>query len=426
MAVVIKKVLRKSPLYSFVSAGDSILKINGNAITDIFDYDFYLSDEEENTFEVLTKDGVKKATFGPMKDAYLEFDSYLMDKEHSCKNKCIFCFIDQLPKGLRPSLYFKDDDARLSFLFGNYITLTNLKDEDIERIGKMHISPVNISVHTTNPELRVQIMKNKSAGEVLRFIPKLHSMGIKMNCQIVLCRGINDGEELKRTIEDLSRYFPMIESISAVPAGLTRHRDGLPKLSLYDKESSAEVIDIIEEYGNKFKKEFGDRLCYPSDEFFIKAERPIPDYDYYEQFYQLENGVGMVRLFSDELDEEIEKAKKIRYKKGVLVTGKLFYTILKEKIDKINRKFASNLEVLEIRNDFFGENITVTGLICGCDIIAQTEKGKTPVFIPDAMLKADEDVFLDDVTLKDLRKKLGRKIIKTGCSGKRIAETLFR
>lgn len=426
MAVVIKKVPRKSPLYKFVSAGDSILRINGNTITDIFDYDFYLSDEEDNIIEVLTKHGVKTESFGPITDAFLEFDSFLMDKERSCKNKCIFCFIDQLPKGLRPSLYFKDDDTRLSFLFGNYITLTNLKDEDIERIGKMHISPINISVHTTNPELRVKMMNNKSAGEVLRFIPKLYSMGIKMNCQIVLCRGINDGIELRRTIEDLSKYFPMIESISAVPAGLTKHREGLFPLTLYDKKSAEKVIDIIEEYGNRFKQDLGDRLCYPSDEFFIKAERPIPDYDYYEQFYQLENGVGMVRLFSDELDEELEKAKKLRYKKGVLVTGKLFYPILKEKIEKINKKFGGALEVKEIRNDFFGENIAVTGLICGCDIIAQVEKGKTPIFIPDAMLKADEEVFLDDVTLKELRKKLGRKIIKTGCSGKMIAETLFR
>ena len=428
MAVVIKKVLHKSPLRRFASAGDSLVSIGGNEINDIFDYNFYLSDENENEIEILTKNGKLQKTFPPMEDAFLEFETYLMDKEHSCKNKCIFCFIDQMPKGMRESLYFKDDDSRLSFLFGNYITLTNLTEKDIERIGKMHISPVNISVHTTNPELRVMMMKNKHAGEALRFIPKLSEMGIKMNCQIVLCRGINDGDELRRSIEDLSKYFDSIESISVVPAGLTRHREGLYPLELYDKESADEVIKIIWEYSDRFLNEFGRRVVFPSDEFFITAGRSIPDCSYYEDFYQLENGVGMVRLFVDEMEDAIRSAKGVCYKKGTLITGRLFYPFLKEKIKEINSRFGSGFEVRAIRNDFFGETITVTGLVCGCDILSQLKNipKNGPLFVPDSMLMKNEKVFLDDLTIKRLSKELKRKVIITSAGGRTLAEKLLR
>lgn len=428
MAAVISEIKRNSPFKKEVSVGDSLLKINGNKITDVFDYNFYLSEEEDNTFEFLTKDGIKKLVLPAWSSAGLEFGSYLMDKEHSCKNKCIFCFIDQLPKGLRPSLYFKDDDSRLSFLFGNYITLTNLKEEDIRRIGKMRISPVNISVHTTEEDLRVRMMKNKRAGEVLKYIPMLYEMGIKMNCQIVLCKNVNDGEPLKRTIEDLSKYFPVIESVSVVPAGLTKHRKGLYPLESFNKEDCEAVIDTIESYHKDFLSRFGERMVYPSDEFFISASREIPKSDYYGSFYQLENGVGMVRLFEDEFLSVFEDAKKVRVKKGILVTGRLFYPFAKKLIDKVNSQFKSELDVVSIRNDFLGEKITVAGLISGGDIINQLKdrKGKEPIIISECMLKKDSDIFLDDITLKDIKKALGRKVITVPAGGDGTARALLK
>lgn len=428
MAAVIKKVDRSSPFRKAISSGDSLLKINGNLITDVFDYNFYLSEEEENTFLFLTKKGEVSLSLKAGKDAGLEFDTYLMDKEHSCKNKCIFCFIDQLPKGLRKSLYFKDDDSRLSFLFGNYITLTNLKEEDVRRIGKMHISPINISVHTTDPALRVEMMKNKNAGEALNFIPMFYKQGTYMNCQIVLCRGINDGEHLKKTIRDLSEYFPTIESISVVPAGLTKYREGLFPLTPYDKKSAEEIIDIIDSFGDEFLKKFGERMVYPSDELFITAEREIPEMDYYGSFHQLENGVGMVRLFTEEFENILKISKKIRIKNGIFITGTLFYPFLKELFAKVNEKYGSKLKVIPIRNEFLGETITVSGLLTGTDIINQLSslKGKEPIILPNCMLKQGEDIFLDDTSVKDISRTLKRKVIVINSDGSAVAKAILK
>jgi putative radical SAM enzyme (TIGR03279 family) len=428
MAAVIKKVDRSSPFRKEISSGDSLLKINDNLITDVFDYNFYLSEEEENTFLFLTKKGEVSLSLKAGKDAGLEFDTYLMDKEHSCKNKCIFCFIDQLPKGLRKSLYFKDDDSRLSFLFGNYITLTNLKEEDVRRIGKMHISPINISVHTTDPALRVEMMKNKNAGEALNFIPMFYKQGTYMNCQIVLCRGINDGEHLKKTIRDLSEYFPTIESISVVPAGLTKYREGLFPLTPYDKKSAGEIIDIVEGFGDEFLKKFGERMVYPSDELFITAEREIPTTDYYGSFHQLENGVGMVRLFTEEFETILKNSKKIRIKNAIFITGTLFYPFLKTLLDKVNERFGSSLKAVPIKNEFLGESITVAGLLAGQDIIKQLShlSGKEPIVLTNCMLKQDEDIFLDDVSLKELSKALKRKVIVVGSDGSAVAKAMLK
>jgi putative radical SAM enzyme (TIGR03279 family) len=428
MAAVIKKVDRSSPFRKEISSGDSLLKINDNLITDVFDYNFYLSEEEENTFLFLTKKGEVSLSLKAGKDAGLEFDTYLMDKEHSCKNKCIFCFIDQLPKGLRKSLYFKDDDSRLSFLFGNYITLTNLKEEDVRRIGKMHISPINISVHTTDPALRVEMMKNKNAGEALNFIPIFYKQGTYMNCQIVLCRGINDGEHLNKTIRDLSEYFPTIESISVVPAGLTKYREGLFPLTPYDKKSAGEIIDIVEGFGDEFLKKFGERMVYPSDELFITAEREIPEIDYYGSFHQLENGVGMVRLFIEEFETILKNSKKIRIKNAIFITGTLFYPFLKSLLDKVNERFGSSLKAVPIKNEFLGESITVAGLLAGQDIIKQLShlSGKEPIVLTNCMLKQDEDIFLDDVSLKELSKALKRKVIVVGSDGSAVAKAILK
>lgn len=428
MAAVIKKVDRSSPFRKEISSGDSLLKINDNLITDVFDYNFYLSEEEENTFLFLTKKGEVSLSLKAGKDAGLEFDTYLMDKEHSCKNKCIFCFIDQLPKGLRETLYFKDDDSRLSFLFGNYITLTNLKKEDVRRIGKMHISPINISVHTTDPALRVEMMKNKNAGKALDFIPMFYKQGTQMNCQVVSCRGINDGENLKKTIEDLSKFFPVIESVSVVPAGVTKFRENLPKLIPYDKKSAGELIDLIESYQADFLEKYGERMVYPSDELFITAERKIPDMDYYGSFHQLENGVGMVRLFIEEFDSIFKNSKKIHRKNAIFITGTLFYPFLKALFDKVNEKFGSSLKVIPIRNEFLGETITVSGLLTGKDIINQLSslKGKEPIILPNCMLKQDEDIFLDDTSVKDISRTLKRKVIVINSDGSAVAKAILK
>lgn len=428
MAAVIKKVELRSPFFGKIHKGDSILSVNGHTVTDVFDYNFYISDEGDSLFTFLTEKGTVDLTLPRGREAGLRFDTYLMDREHSCKNKCIFCFIDQLPRGMRDTLYFKDDDSRLSFLFGNYITLTNLKDEDVRRIGEMHISPVNISVHATDPEVRIQMMKNPRAGESLRYLDTFYKMGVRMNCQIVLCRGVNDGEVLRRSIEDLSKYFPVIESVSVVPAGLTSHREGLCPLTPFTKEECGEVIDLIESYSEGFLKKYGERTVYPSDEFFITAGREIPDTEYYGSFYQLENGVGTVRLFSDEFDSVFENAEGVKYKSGTLVTGRLFYPFLSEKAEKINRRFGTALRVVGVRNDFFGENITVAGLLTGKDIINQlrSDGTKGPLFLTECMLKKDTDILLDDVSVKDICRALHRRAVITGSGGKDTAEALLK
>lgn len=410
--VEIKSVLRKSPAEKAgIKGGDLLLKVNSHEINDFLDYQFYVEEslltiEYEHKGKVKTV-RVKKSEYD---DLGLEFESYLMDKERRCKNKCIFCFIDQNPKGMRESIYFKDDDSRLSFLFGNYITLTNLTERDVERIIEMHITPVNISVHTMNKELRVKMMKNKNAGECLDIIGHLAENGIEINTQLVLCPGINDGEELKYSLEKLGELYPGVQSIAAVPVGITKHRDGLFPMPEYTKETAAEVIDIITEFGDKFKEKQGTRLCYAADEFYLKAERELPSDEYYENYCQLENGVGMWTSFKDEFmsglyDIEDDGAER----KLSLATGEAAYPLIKELCDEVTKKFPkTKINVYKIENDFFGHSVTVAGLVTGKDLINQL-KGKElceKLIIPDVMLRSEGDLFLDNVSVEEVEEAL--------------------
>ena len=434
MSVKISGVKKKSICdIKGVSAGDELLKINGKEIMDVLDYDFYMA-EQNVTMTFKCADGKYKVIKTQNSNCGLEFQTYLMDKQQHCKNKCIFCFIDQLPKGLRESLYFKDDDSRLSFLFGNYITLTNISEHEIERIISMHISPVNISVHTMNPELRVQMMKNKNAGKSLEIIKRLADAGIKMNTQLVLCPGINDGDELRRSIEELSSLYPAVQSIAAVPVGLTKFRDGLEKLEPYNKQTAGDTINIIEEYSQKFRKEFGIGLVYPADEFFIKAERELPNADYYDGYPQLDNGVGMVRSFCDEFLEELEFCnEKSVNKKVTLATGVDFYPYLTELCKRAEEKYGIEINVKKIINNFFGETITVAGLITGQDLAEQLKNQDLGEFLllPSSMISdytnhtENKNKFLDDMTVEELEKSLNTKIILTNGDGGQLLRDIL-
>ena len=415
MAVVIGGVEKKSPAAKKrIKAGDTLLKINGNDIVDVLDYRFYQG-ETELLVTVLTKKGEKTYKIKKREDSELglTFDSYLMDAQHSCKNKCIFCFIDQLPKGMRDTLYFKDDDSRLSFLFGNYITLTNLTEHEIERIIKMHISPVNISVHTTNPELRCKMMNNRFAGDTLSIIKRFDDAGIRLNFQLVLVPGYNDGEELKRSLRDLSQY-KNAECIASVPVGLTKFREGLAEIEPFNKESATAVISITEEIARENKEKLGNRLVYAADEFYLKAEMPMPPYEEYGDFPQLDNGVGMWSLFEKEADDAFADLEEPKNQRTVsVVTGLAAAPLLKATVDKASNIWHNlKCEVYPIKNDFFGEKITVAGLVTGQDIIAQL-KGKDlgdELLVPSNMLRFERDLFLDDVSVEMLESELNVKV----------------
>ena len=404
-----------------IAAGDELLKINGKEIMDVLDFDFYMA-EQNITMTFKCGDGKFKVIKTNNANCGLEFKTYLMDKQQHCKNKCIFCFIDQLPKGLRPSLYFKDDDSRLSFLFGNYITLTNISEHEIDRIIKMHISPVNVSVHTMNPELRVQMMKNKNAGESLKIIKRLADAGIQMNTQLVLCPGINDGDELIRSIEELSALYPAVQSIACVPVGLTKFRDGLEKIEPYNKQTAGETIDIIEKYSSKFRREYGVGLVYPADEFFIKAERDLPSEEYYDDYPQLDNGVGLVRSFYEDFTYELDNCDKNPVNKKVtLATGADFYPYLCDLCKKAEEKYGVEIQVKKIINNFFGETITVSGLVTGIDLYEQLRNMDLGEYLllPNSMISdytnhtENKNKFLDDMTVEELEDKLNTKIILT-------------
>lgn len=407
-----------------IKAGEKLLRINGHDIEDVLDYRFYIA-EKKVIAEIKTDDGTKVVLFRKeeYEDPGLQFKTYLMDEKRHCRNSCIFCFIDQLPKGLRESLYFKDDDARLSFLMGNYITLTNLSERDVSRIIEMHISPVNISVHTTNPELRVKMMRNKNAGRALEVIPRLAAAGIKINCQLVLCNGINDGEELERSLSDLARCYPSVESIAAVPVGLTKFREGLFPLKPYGAEESANVIDIIEKFGNNFEKKHGTRLVYPADEFYQKAGRKIPDVSFYGELNQLENGIGLIASLKSEFESALknfENANAPECRKISIATG----SSAKPFIDKLVRKAQDNIaglncSVFAIENDFFGHSINVAGLVTGGDLINQL-KGcdlGNELLIPSVMLRSEGDIFLDDVSVEDVSSALKIKVTPVANDG---------
>lgn len=399
-----------------LAPGMSLVMIDGHEINDGLDYEFYSTGKKLRVLaqapgkepqEIL----VVKPEYQPLG---CEFDSYLIDKQHSCKNKCVFCFVDQLPQGMRKPLYFKDDDERLSFLFGNYVTLTNLSDREVNRIIEMRISPVNISVHTTNPELRVKMMNNKHAGEVLRYIPLLAENGIQMNTQLVLCPGLNDGEELRRSIEELAGFYPQLQSIAAVPVGLTKFREGLYPLKPYDRQGAAEQLAIMLEYGERFKQRHGVRLVYPSDEWFLLAGMPIPEEDFYDGYLQLENGVGMWRLTQDEFMQALEDTPQAVDKaEADMIVGELAAPLLQQLSRELEDKFPEvKLHVHVVRNDFFGHGITVTGLLTGQDIIAQL-KGKmhsSTLLLPSNVLRAERDLLLDGATPEEIARELGVEI----------------
>ena len=418
MAVIIKDVRKWSALFfKGVRAGDKIIRINQNKIRDFLDYEFYIK-EDNLTLEIEQKGKIKliKLNKKADKDIGLEFESFLMDKQQRCKNNCIFCFIDQNPKGMRESIYFKDDDSRLSFLFGNYITLTNLTDEDIDRIIKMHITPVNISVHTMNKELRVKMMKNKNAGKCLDYISRLAEAGIEINAQFVLCPGINDGKELEYSLNKLARYYPSVQSIAAVPVGITKHREGLFDMPSYTKETAGEVIDIINNFGESFKEKNGTRLAFASDEFYLKAERDIPESDYYESYPQIDNGVGMWRDFIDESlcgIGETEANENISLSVSI-ATGVAAYPLIKGIADKITAVYPGvKINVYKIKNDFYGHSVTVAGLVTGGDLISQLRDKElfNKLIIPDVMLNADGTLFLDNISVADVEKELKVKLI---------------
>ncbi|SCH43179.1 putative FeS-containing Cyanobacterial-specific oxidoreductase [uncultured Ruminococcus sp.] len=425
MAVIISNVAPGSlAAKKKIGAGDTLVSINGNQITDVLDYQFYITEtvlrlvikrKEDQHFCVLK---IKKQQY---EDIGLEFETYLMDQQRTCTNSCIFCFVDQMPPGMRDSLYFKDDDARLSFLFGNYITLTNLKQSEIDRIIKMKISPINISVHTTNPKLRCEMMHNRFAGEKLDYVRQLSKAGITINCQLVLCPGINDGEELKRTLSDLGSLYPNIQSVACVPVGLTKYREGLYPLERYHRETAREVIRIVGDFAEDFYQKHGTRLAYASDEFYIRAELPLPQDDFYEDFAQLENGVGVIAMLRTDFRDLMRELPEDGKARNVsIATGTDAAPFLAELVDEAKKKWHNlTCRIYPIRNDFFGETITVAGLVTAQDIIKQLQ-GKElgdVLILPNCMLRHEQDKFLDDYTVADVEQALAVRVKVTGTEG---------
>jgi len=421
--VKICKVLKGSPAYrAKIHAGDMLVSINGVKVHDVLDYMFYSAEERVEVEYIHENQTLKKTIIkSEYDDLGLEFETFLMDSKKSCHNKCVFCFIDQMPPGMRETLYFKDDDARLSFLQGNYVTLTNLSQADIDRIIKMRLN-INVSVHTTNPELRCLMMHNRFAGEKLKYIWQMSQSGLKMNFQIVLCPGLNDREELDRTLNDLGSLMPNVQSVAIVPVGLSKFREGLYKLTGFTKETASDALDRIHRFQDRMYEKFGTRVAFPSDEFFLIAERPLPDADYYEEYPQYENGVGMLRSMLDEFesalklcDESPENPRRV-----TMATGKAPYPVIKAMADKIEKTY-NNIEcnVVQIRNDFFGETITVTGLITAQDLIAQLKDKNlgTELLISESMLMRDKDIFLDDLTVSDVENQLGVTVRKVKNDG---------
>lgn len=402
--------------------GDVLISINKKEINDVLDYRFHLANK---SVALLVMRGEKTKKFKIKKLEYddigLDFETPLMDKKHSCENKCVFCFIDQLPRGMRKSLYFKDDDSRLSFLHGNYITLTNLHEKDIQRIIDMRISPVNISVHTTNPELRVQMMHNKRAGEVLKYLQMLADAGISICAQIVLCKGLNDGKELDRTMCDLEKLAPALTSTSVVPAGLTRFRDGLYQLDSFTPEECKSIIEQVNFFGDMCRVKHGTRLFFPADELYIKAGLELPGDEFYEDYSQIENGVGMITDMKTSVllaleDEEWKQYEGI-VRRVSIATGAAAEELMRSLAAKIKQKFSGvDVNVYTVKNNFFGEKITVSGLLTGKDIMEQLagrELGEE-LIIPPSCLRAEGDVLLDDISPEEISEKLGVKVSPAG------------
>ncbi len=417
-----------------IKSGDMLDSVNGNSINDVLDYDFYLA--ETHVELSLIRDGKTVLAVidkGEYEDIGLLFETPLMDKKQRCKNGCIFCFIDQNPEGMRESIYFKDDDSRLSFLHGNYITLTNMTDGDISRIIRMRFSPINVSVHTTNPDLRVKMMKNKRAGEVLGYLDRLKEAGISMCGQIVLCRGVNDGAELERSLSDLSRYFPEMSSVSIVPAGLTKYRDKLYPLSDFTAEEAMEVIKTVDAAAEKMLAEHGSRMFFAADELYLKAGIPVPDTEYYEDYAQIENGVGMLRSFMDEFADAREDISDMEdyisgYREVSVATGTAAYPMMCAIADSVMSAIKNlKINVYRIVNNFYGESITVAGLLTGKDIAEQLSAKPlgSELFIPENCLRDGEDVFLCGMTRDELSKALGVKISISENDGYELVRALI-
>ena len=435
---VIKRVLPGSIAEELeIEAGDKLLAIGGTEIEDIFDYQFLIQD---TYIEVLVEkaDGEQwllEVDKEADEDLGIEFESGLMDEYRHCHNKCVFCFIDQMPPGMRETLYFKDDDSRLSFLQGNYVTLTNMSEHDVERICRYHLSPINISFQTMNPELRCRMLNNRFAGEALKKVDILNRAGIRMNGQIVLCKGLNDGEELKYSIEKLMEYLPNLESVSVVPVGLSKYREGLYPLKPFDGQEAAQVIDLIESYQKQCYDQYGTHFVHASDEWYILAGREMPEAERYDGYLQLENGVGMLRLMMDEFQEALENYRGKRLlpndkKQGELsmATGLLAYPYIQRMAEEVLRECPGiQIHVYPITNYFFGENITVSGLLTGQDIEAQL-RGKPlgeRLLLPENVLRSGEDVFLDDMTMGELEKTLQVPINIVKSSGYEFLETIL-
>lgn len=424
-----------------IEAGDVLLSVNDNEIEDVFDYRYLMKDEY---VEVLVRKAGGEEWLLEIDKDYDEelgvtFENGLMSDYRSCSNKCIFCFIDQMPPGMRETLYFKDDDSRLSFLQGNYITLTNMSELDVERIIQMQLAPINISVQTTNPKLRCEMLHNRFAGEKLRFLDRFYEGHVEMNGQIVCCKGVNDGEELRRSITDLMRYLPFLRSVSVVPAGITKFREGLYPLQLFAKEEAAEIIDMIEAYQKICFDQYGLHFVHASDEFYLLAERDVPEEERYDGYIQLENGVGMLRLFQEEFAAALQIIKNdqfgqcgLRDRKRTLsiATGKLAFSVIREAAEALCSVCPGlTIRVHSIRNDFFGETITVAGLVTGRDLIAQIKErqqagedlGDT-LLLPANMLRSGEQVFLDDVTVQDVERALGLTVTVVNPTGQAFVE----
>lgn len=413
-----------------IKKGETLLSINSNEIVDVLDYRFYqvnrkltleVADEDENVRTI-------EMTKGEYEEIGLEFETYLMDKQHSCRNKCIFCFIDQLPKGMRESLYFKDDDSRLSFLFGNYITLTNITEHEIDRIIKMHISPINVSVHTTNPELRCKMMNNRFAGDTLKYLKRFADAGITLNCQIVSCPGINDGDELVRTLTDLENLGVNMTAI--VPVGLTRYRENLYPLVPYNKETAGQTIDIIEKMGDECVKKHGRRIFFPGDEFYLLAEREIPSPEFYEDFSALEDGIGMIAYLTDDVGWKLEEldADESLCHKVTIACGEGVFPYMKRIMSMINEKFPNiTINTRAIKNNFFGGGVNVSGLVTGGDLIDQLRGDDLGdrLIIPSSMLRFENDLFLDDVSTDDVERELGVTLVPVNNNGNDLVEAVI-
>ena len=414
-----------------IEPGDKLLAINGSEIQDVFDYYYY--EESEQLLLLIEKPDGEEWELEIEKDEDeslgIEFDQSLMDEYRSCRNKCMFCFIDQMPKGMRETLYFKDDDSRLSFLQGNYITLTNMSDHDVERIVKYRLEPINISFQTTNPELRCKMLHNRFAGEALKKVDILYRGQIEMNGQIVLCKGVNDGEELERTIRDLTGYLPYLKSVSIVPVGLTKYRDGLYPLEPFTKEDAREVLSVIHRWQEKIYQEHGIHMIHAGDEWYVLAEEEVPEEERYDGYLQLENGVGMMRLLFNEVQEALSAVTGDERQREIsLATGRLMYPYIGKILEEIRKKFPNiTTHLYAIRNDFFGERITVSGLITGQDLTGQL-KGQPlgeRLLLPCNMLKIGEPVFLDDFTLEEVENSLQVKTDIVKSSGQDLLDAVI-